>query len=126
MVVETTPKKILDWIKGQDGTLIMRIGSVTAEIVTLYTVPTAKVLYVFHAAIHVIKDGTSANHIGVMVFGGQETMRLGSIAGLTFENVISASFPIPIKLTAAQTVQVKSSGSNVSSFGSFEGYEFDA
>ena len=143
--INTTPKKILDkldsgvtvtqpttkthnvytfneWL-ADNGTLKLLQGSVENDSETLYTVPTGKVFYLTSCNLNILNNSGAANG-GSIRAGGIAILGITPINGTSLTN--SASFPIPIKLTADQTVQIFSNALNTKTSGRAQGYEISA
>jgi len=110
------------WIV-DNGTLKLLDGEVTNGTTTLYTVPAGKIFYMISMNLSSKETNSSTGAVN------------GKAAGIVFiANVLQAndtfnysgSFPIPIKLTAGQTIQVISYGANIYGALRVQGYEVSA
>ena len=138
MVVETTEKKILNKLNTgvsvtdlftnivQNGTLVIQGGSATDELKTIYTVPSGKVLYITAMHLSYIQEGTTAGTVFIQLANSYIPTALDSNASNGDHEAVTLSFPIPIKLSAGDDVNLYSSSSTVKAEGFIIGYIMNA
>ena len=117
----------IDWdFLVNNGTLVTGIGTATGGSVILHTVPTGKVFFLVACSL-ATRNSTATDAlctIDVITTGGNI---LAIETGLTDENteVLAVSFPIPLKISAGETLSVTSGNIDVAAVGAFAGYEVD-
>ena len=93
---------------------------------TIYTVAANKVLYITGATLSWKQTAADATGFVILTIGGNTIAMLFGSDLDQDHDAISLSFPIPIKLTAAQTATFHSSNANTYGDGSIFGYLVDA
>ena len=126
MVVETTEKKTLNWLKGADGTLTIKYAYANNSTETIYTVPTGKVYLIIAADLSYWTDEAALGDVGLLEFAGNEVMNLACTNITSDGGVETMNFIPPVRLTAGQTVQVTSNSTQLSAQAHVIGYLISA
>lgn len=126
MVNLTTPKKILDWVHGDEGTFTSIRKTVTNNILTMKTVASGKILYVTSISLSYANSGAATATVTELQFEDVAVLALSTSAVDGEHDSISLSFTIPVKLIATETIKLDSNSANQTCTGTFTGYIIDA
>lgn len=107
-----------------NGSYFAKISNGSDTTHTTGTVPAGKTWYITASSLGYKRTGTTSGQYVSLKIGGDEVAQLFCSDADNYHDVISLSFPIPIKLTAGQTVKFYSSASDAYGWASIIGYEF--
>jgi len=109
-----------------NGTLRVGWGTVTNDTLVLYTVPANKVFWIVGVSIYWYTTATNAGLTARMGIAEGWILDIEAVETNDAHDGQTMSFPIPLKIAAAQTVTVQSGGADLYVNGTVIGYEVDA
>lgn len=117
----------MEWLM-ENGTLITKKAGAANGIATVYTVPANKVFYLVSATIAWRNSATTgATNCAMYIDDHDHPIFWPLVSGVDDDHeIISTSFPIPLKLTTGQVIKVQSTQDNQSASGVIAGYEVSA